>query len=429
MADFLNGDIFGYLLHAAEVLIALALFTVGLKRRRLFPLRVVVVCLLYLALAVGLGLLFERYFPVIRYLCAFLLSLTLIPLCYRVEVWDGLFRASAAAATQNLSYSAAALVAGLGGWDPLLVQLPYAIPQAAVYLALQAVMFFFCFRELKHADADFARERYPLVIVSVILSVVIYVIQLDRRSAESADFVAWQVMFVSFDILLLCMLFGLSERGRLRRENAILDQLRAGEERQYELDRSAMEMINVKCHDLKHRLLALRDMHGEEQARALQDVEKAVNIYDAVVQTGCKPLDLIIKNKVLLCEKYGIRFFYMADGEKLSFMSAVDIYSLFGNALDNAIAASQQVEDESRRLINLAVAARGRLLTIHVENYTAQEPAIGADGLPRTTKADAANHGFGMISMRRTAESYGGVMSVSCKNHIFSLDMTIPIKK
>ena len=89
MADFLNGDIFGYLLHAAEVLIALALFTVGLKRRRLFPLRVVVVCLLYLALAVGLGLLFERYFPVIRYLCAFLLSLTLIPLCYRVEVWDG----------------------------------------------------------------------------------------------------------------------------------------------------------------------------------------------------------------------------------------------------------------------------------------------------------------------------------------------------
>ena len=58
MADFLNGDIFGYLLHAAEVLIALALFTVGLKRRRLFPLRVVVVCLLYLALAVGLGLLF-----------------------------------------------------------------------------------------------------------------------------------------------------------------------------------------------------------------------------------------------------------------------------------------------------------------------------------------------------------------------------------
>lgn len=93
MADFLNGDIFGYLLHAAEVLIALALFTVGLKRRRLFPLRVVVVCLLYLALAVGLGLLFERYFPVIRYLCAFLLSLTLIPLCYRVEVWDGLFRA------------------------------------------------------------------------------------------------------------------------------------------------------------------------------------------------------------------------------------------------------------------------------------------------------------------------------------------------
>ena len=48
--------------------------------------------------------------------------------------------------------------------------------------------------------------------------------------------------------------------------------------------------------------------------------------------------------------------------------------------------------------------------------------------LPVTTQQDTAYHGYGMLSMRRIAESYGGVMEVSCKDCLFSLDMTIPMR-
>ena len=235
------------------------------------------------------------------------------------------------------------------------------------------------------------------------------------------------VIPIGESILALFMLFGLSERSRLRRENAVLDQLRVSEERQYELDKRAVEMVNIKCHDLKHQIAALRGMQGEEQERALKDIEEAVMIYDSIAQTGCKPLDLILKNKYLLCEKEGIRFTYMADGEKLAFLSSVDIYSLFGNALDNAIRACGEIEDRTHRLINMSVTAHANFLRIHIENSIAKAPVF-CNGLPVTTQQDTAYHGYGMLSMRRIAESYGGVMEVSCKDCLFSLDMTIPMR-
>lgn len=425
--NFLNGDVFGYLLHAFEIAVAEALFSLYLKRRRMFALRAVAAMLLLLGLSLGFGLLLGRYLPYLRYLIAFAFSLALFPLCFDVKIWDMLFCCVAAVASQNLAYSVSSIFAGLCGYDPVEVTMPFAAVQTAVYIAVQAATFFVCRAPLKNMGTGFAQERIPMVLISLILTVIVYIIQHDRQSIASADFFSWRIMFLSYDVLSLFMLFGLSERSRLRHENAVLDSLRAGEERQYELDKRAVEMVNIKCHDLKHQIMALRGMHGEEQEKALKDVEEAVMIYDSIAQTGCKPLDLILKSKYLLCEKEGIRFTYMVDGEKLAFLSAVDIYSLFGNALDNAIRACGEVEDRSRRLINMAVTSRANFLNIHIENSTAKAPVL-RDGLPVTTQKDTTYHGYGMLSMRRIAESYGGVMEVSCKDLLFSLDMTIPLR-
>ena len=425
--NFFNGDVFGYLLHAFEIAAAEALFSLYLKRRRLFALRAAAAVLLLLGLSLGFGLLFGRYAPYIRYLVAFFFSLLLFPLCFEANVWDMLFCCVAAVASQNLAYSASSIVAGLCGHDPVVITFPFALAQTAVYIAVQGAAFLICRTFLKNMGTGFARERIPMVLVLLILTVVIYVVQHDRQSLAVEDFFSWRIMFLSYDILALFMLFGLSERSRLRRENAVLDQLRVSEERQYELDKRAVEMVNIKCHDLKHQIAALRGMQGEEQERALKDIEEAVMIYDSIAQTGCKPLDLILKNKYLLCEKEGIRFTYMADGEKLAFLSSVDIYSLFGNALDNAIRACGEIEDRTHRLINMSVTAHANFLRIHIENSIAKAPVF-CNGLPVTTQQDTAYHGYGMLSMRRIAESYGGVMEVSCKDCLFSLDMTIPMR-
>lgn len=60
----------------------------------------------------------------------------------------------------------------------------------------------------------------------------------------------------------------------------------------------------------------------------------------------------------MICQNKEIQFTYMADGEKLRFMDAKDIHSLFGNLLDNAIEAMEKIEDKDKRVMELQVRQR-----------------------------------------------------------------------
>ena len=118
----------------------------------------------------------------------------------------------------------------------------------------------------------------------------------------------------------------------------------------------------------------------------------------------------------------------MADGRKLSFLRTEDLCSLFGNAIDNAVEAAEQVPVPEERIVTLDVSSRGNILTIHVENPCAAPPVF-EDGLPVTTKEDRDYHGFGMRSMRRSAETYGGVMTAGWEDGIFSLDFLFVLEE
>ena len=103
-----------------------------------------------------------------------------------------------------------------------------------------------------------------------------------------------------------------------------------------------------------------------------------------------------------------------------------DIYSLFGNMLDNAINAVEQLAAPDERLIGLTVSALdGGMLLIHEENFFAGRLAF-QDGLPQTTQADRFGHGYGMKSMQLLVKKYGGTMQLHAQGHIFSLDILIP---
>ena len=78
-----------------------------------------------------------------------------------------------------------------------------------------------------------------------------------------------------------------------------------------------------------------------------------------------------------------------------------------------------------QRLISLIVKRKRNLIYIHIENYFSG-PLDFADGLPRTTKDQAAYHGFGLKSVRLMAEKYGGNLSVGTADNIFYVNIMIP---
>ena len=110
-------------------------------------------------------------------------------------------------------------------------------------------------------------------------------------------------------------------------------------------------------------------------------------------------------------------------------MRHVDVYSLFANILDNAIEASEKVNDPSRRTISVTASVSMGMLFIHAENIYEGKVDVDANGDLHTTKADKAFHGFGLKSIRRVAETYGGESVVHAGEEVFSVDITIPMPK
>ena len=210
---------------------------------------------------------------------------------------------------------------------------------------------------------------------------------------------------------------------KLASERDTTERLLAERERQYEQSRESIEAINIKCHDLRHQIRSLASGSSAIDPAALADVAREVDVYDAAVRTGNEALDTILTEKSLVCQREGITLTCVADGAALGFMAPADIYALFGNALDNAIEA---VRGAKRRSISLVVRRAMGVVSVSVENYYAPDaqPSF-EDGLPQTTKADKANHGFGMRSMRAIAERYGGTLVARAEDGVFHLDIML----
>ena len=77
-------------------------------------------------------------------------------------------------------------------------------------------------------------------------------------------------------------------------------------------------------------------------------------------------------------------------------------------------------------MVSVNVFSKPSMVVLQVENYYEQAIKFSG-GLPITSKEDTDYHGFGMRSIRSTAEKYGGSVSIDTENHIFLLCVVIPV--
>ena len=153
----------------------------------------------------------------------------------------------------------------------------------------------------------------------------------------------------------------------------------------------------------------------------LDELEDSIDEYSTVIESGNQTVDIVLTEKNILCMSCGVKFSYMIDGALFDFLTERELYSLFGNALDNALEGTSKVADASNRMISLKSNVRGDLVVLQIENT--YEGAMNiVDGLPRTTKQESG-HGFGLRSIQRIAEKHGGGMSVRAEDGIFKLSV------
>lgn len=214
---------------------------------------------------------------------------------------------------------------------------------------------------------------------------------------------------------------------RVRKELEAVQSVLQNQYVQYKQSRESIELINYKYHDLKHQIAVLRSEEDAKKREAFLDrMEDEIRQYEAQNKTGNKVLDTVLTTKSLYCNKHGIMFTCVADGTLLDFMDVMDICSIFGNALDNAIECELKIPDKEKRLIHVTVSKQKMFLILRFENYY-EEKLQYQEGKLVTTKRDKEYHGYGLKSIEYTVNKYEGAVSINTEDNWFELKILIPI--
>lgn len=306
--------------------------------------------------------------------------------------------------------------------------------RSIMYYSVILLLIYFCLRRFLNNDFSNILNKQIICLYGLIAAITV-ALTIVEISIDSKDFKYYLMMFCfefAFAVLELITVVCIDQKIReekLRIEYFadlnFMKKLWQLEKKQYEFIKTNIDTINTKCHDMRH-IIKSGGAYTDAVKNEIGNVENAISAYDSMVNTGNAVFDVVLSEKSIECFKKDINLFCMADGSSISFLDEVSVYSIFGNAIENAMQYVDKFTTEDKRFINVNVRKCGTMAVINVENVLEDELEF-KDGLPATNKQDSDYHGFGMKSMRATAEKYGGEIGVFTDGGMFRLSIVIPI--
>lgn len=418
-----------------ELIICEVIFLLRKPRKERFAVRLPLSLLLYFGLAFGwmtwLGSIrTESLMPaVFLYLGYAFLTAVPIWLCFDMQGLELLFAVAGGYAAQHMCFALIRIYLYLTQHSLEVHGISQIMTQYVSYILWAFVIYILIIRKNQNKE-EFADGDIRIAVLALVLALAAIGLSVFYSYPEDAPLNIYNgILCPAYGILccalVLVMEYYVLRENRMKKEQEVMEELLQMANAQQKSSKEAINIINMKCHDLKHQLKAFTDMNeSSERMEYVKEVQQAVSIYDAIFHTGSEPLDYVLREKGLIMNEYHVTFSCMANGALINFMSPADIYALMGNAMDNALERVMR-EKEEERSISLHINQYQDMVLLHLENRCSEAPEFEED-LPLTDKSDKNRHGFGVRSIRYISEKYGGTLSMKVRDGKFLLDILFP---
>ena len=409
-----------HMFFTVQILLAEFMFFIKQKKRDHFWPRVVVSTILYLLLAYFHPATHNVF---IRVILIYAWSIALCCFCLQCEWKKTLFLCLVAYAIQNLSYNLGDLVTRLLELES--ASFWFYFVAASTFIAVYVSSYFIVIRRFSKSRHFHLKSR-TCYLIALITIFVVFTKNLFSKYAilDDKEIIA---LFTAISCILVIVLQFMSVKSsNIQEENKMIEKLLAQEKDRQEKMKETMDIINMKCHDLRYFI----DEHGKTDNLSdsfIKEVRESINIYDKAPETGNPSLNVVLSEKLLLCSANKIDISYILDSTVVDMMDPSDVYSLFENALDNAIEASK-AEIEEKRMISINMQKQGGNGQITIYNYCSKDVNIGSDGIPKSSK-DTTFHGFGTKSIRYIVEKYDGSVIFDHKDNLFTISILLPLSE
>lgn len=404
------------------------------KKRKLFVLKLFISLIVQFAFCLFVSFMrtnWQNIFVTVIFNGVFMLALPFVTLllCYDQKTNEVFLAYASLIAVKNVASSSFTLLLNLCGIDDQksisFFNDTNEFRDWLIYYMLQFfITFIICFfirrGEKKHGQP---LETKQAIILATFAFFISGLVSPTIRCYQSESFhlaVCIRVLFLIIYILIIVVRAGILSQNKVKADLKLTESLLERERKHYVEIKDNMEIINMKCHDIKNQL---GNLQGKLTSNEIETLKKAIEIYDGNIKTGNEIVDTVLYQKKMFCDSNQIKLTYVIDGKSLSFMDPTELYSLLSNALENAIEAVMKLEP-SKRIISLVVNKKecSSEIVIELTNYFDASENVSLD----TSKNDKIHHGFGIKSMKYVVERYKGNISFEKERDIFYLTINLP---
>ena len=292
-------------------------------------------------------------------------------------------------------------------------------------------LIFFVSKKIGKIDLGVSGGLSALLIIQPVATVFVTLVILkctyELKSIPAILFSAVAILMIAANLVTLFLIYRqkdyVESKARLGFANEqIKNQLAHYEE----LYRYQSEIRTFR-HDIKNKLLSVSGLLADGQVEtAVKAINGEVDFLDeannGVINSGNPAIDAVLQSKLVSAEKKGIKLdFSVKISDKIN-VDLLQLGVLIGNALDNAIEATERLENTADKTIFANLITMGGRIVISVENPV--EASVDTKQIG-STKADKVNHGYGLKSIKTIAQKYDGNVFVSCEGNIFTTSINI----
>lgn len=178
-------------------------------------------------------------------------------------------------------------------------------------------------------------------------------------------------------------------------------------------------------HDMNSHLIALESYFDHDDITGgKQYISTLVDQFQQTtptINTGNNALDAILSAKRSLAESKGIAFHTSITVQKDLPIAPEDCSVIFGNALDNALEACDRLPEDSEKLIEIFLQQDATSINCKITNTAPPNDEKNF----ATSKADKANHGFGMKNIKEALEKYPSLYNFKQQENQFEFSFSV----
>lgn len=285
-------------------------------------------------------------------------------------------------------------------------------------------LYFMAFANLmRKREFPFTRLQYVFNCIILGYTIVDIIVIIDNMNNRPDNYflVLNLGCIVLADLYLLWLIKTMNEKNFLEYELKTMEKQADLQYKYYVRQEQKYSKTLGLLHDVNKHIKLIEQLYEKGSTKIAAEYTKQIrDMLQPLVSvryTKNPILDILLADYISLMDEKKIDFNLRADYVKMDFMDAVDITTIFGNLLDNAIECCDKIEGTKR--IFVKIGAYHEMISIQIKNSCMD--VKWKNGIPVSEKGK--NHGMGLLNVRRSVKKYDGDMKLKVKDGFFIVDI------